>query len=406
MIITFVKDRIKQWILLCMCRIGLLTNNNEIDFSDLDTIDASTYKVTPLCKSTNTIICLESENKKFFFRECKKHCKPQLYVEKLNSDYLFWNKSNNTPRISNFSKFMKMGMLANQTSRVRMFYENGNPEVIGIQSSTTENNYKELKEYVDYSWSEIYNYWLNCGKKMGEYQTYNSSRAISFYLIAKLLGADDLVPNTRYIVLKGLGETERIGILMDEAEGVSFNSIAYSLCRKKFSPLLQKNLLNLHLLDTICFEKDHRPDNYNVLLDIYERPVSICVFDNDSPMSFFPTKSISFFSYEGCSPLIDRKGYINRPYMDGNLCKRVLELSEDEIQRNLEKHLSHAQIIFLNKRIKKIQDALMKSITSKKCVLLNEEILWNKKTVEEEISGQYGQTYLSLFASDWINEMS
>ena len=398
-----IKEKVKQISLFFLCRLGVLTNRYNKDTKFIDIIDAADFNVDILCETTNTIICLTNDKSKFYFRESKKHYAKKIFIDSLNSDYKSLKNVSLVPYIYDLKKFMNMGFLGNQFSPVRKFYDTFDPSIIGINNIDNKLSTLDLKSYVDYSWSEIYNYKLNAGQKKGDYQTYNSSRAICFYLMSKLLGIDSLIPKTKYIRLRGLGN-ERFGTLMEAAQGISFNNIAHSTCRKNYSPLLQKNLLNLNILDTICFEKDHRPDNYNIVLNKDKKPESICAFDNDSPMSFIPTRTASFMTYEGCSPLIDKTGFINRPFLDAKLCKKLEQLRDSDIRVELKDYLNKYQITCLISRVNKIKKAITKSVSNGKCILVQDDLSWNEDTVTAELNGNYGLTYLGLFSSDWVNE--
>lgn len=400
MIISVIKEKSKQWLLHLLCRLGLLTIHNQ-EYDDIEVIDSKSFSVRVLCNTTNTVIQLSREGGNVYFRECKKHLNSRDYIKKLNDDYKYFNNSSTTPRVLDKKKFMNMGLLANQYSRVRRFYNSLDPSVIGLENANNMSA-NDLKFYVDYIWSELYSYKLNSANKQ-EYQNYNSSRAIACYRIARLLDLEDLVPETKYVYITGIGDEIRFGTIMNEAKGISFNDIAYSEYRKKYLAILQKNLLNLNVLDVICYEKDHRPDNYNIVLDKEGKPESVCAFDNDSPMAFFLTSSVSFFTYEGCSPLIDKNGLVNRPYLDGKLYEKILSLNVHEINKELGKILNKSQIKCLVKRIEKVKAAIKKSIYMGKCILIYDDDGWTEETVKSEINGNYGLTYLGLFASDWVN---
>lgn len=63
-----------------------------------------------------------------------------------------------------------------------------------------------------------------------------------------------------------MGKKNKVGTFMLEAKGISPVSLTKKQ-RKKVAPSFQRNCSDLNILDAICYEKDHRPGNYNVLID-------------------------------------------------------------------------------------------------------------------------------------------
>lgn len=284
---------------------------------------------------------------------------------------------------------------------ISRYFHEGDAEIIGLEQQTTNFEIEKQKFFVNYAWSEFYTYKLNCGIKVNQPQIYNSVRAISYFKMAKLLGLERLVPNTHFIKAV-FNQDIKIGVYMESAKGIPFLEIMNRKRAELFQPILQKELLDLNLLDVICFEKDHRPDNYNVLFDQDEKVYSISVFDNDSPMSFFTSSNIYFETYDGCSQLIKKNGNINRPFLSEYTCYKILQLNVELLKSTFDGLLTKLQIKYLIKRVAKLQKAIKTSLERNACVLLKDDD-WNEFTVEKELNGNYGLTYLGLFASDWKN---
>ena len=254
---------------------------------------------------------------------------------------------------------------------------------------------------MDYAWSELYLYKLNCGVKRNKSQLYNSARAISYYRMSKLLGLEHLIPNTKFIRFS-IDKGVKFGLYMDSASGIPFLDIMNKDRSSLFTSILQRDLVDLNLLDVICFEKDHRPDNYNVLLNDDAKVYSVSVFDNDSPMSFYVSDNICFETYDGCSEFVKKDGILNRPFINRVTYENMLRLNEKTIRDTFSDLLTKPQVKSLIARFFKLRDAITKGVQKKECVLLNANE-WNETTVNEEITGRFGITYLGIFASDWIN---
>ena len=295
-----------------------------------------------------------------------------------------------------------MGSLSNEYSKISRFFKDKDFGLIGLNEPVDEKQASIYSDYAKFIWSEIYNYKLNSDIRKREFQTYNASRSIAFYEVAKLLGLERLIPVTRYCEINGYGDTRRLGALMDEASGIHFDKIALMDRRRMIHPSLQRDLSDLHILDILCYEKDHRPDNYNVILNEENKAISISAFDNDSPMSFFLSSNIHFHSYEGCSPLVDSRGLFNRPFIDVGVYEKLLGLKKNELFDSLSPYLTKRQIAFVWKRARKLTNSIRKATSKGNCRFLkNDE--WSEATVEKELGGDFGFTYLSLFASNWVN---
>lgn len=397
------KELMKQIALFCFCRLGLLSKK-EISprlfrqCNDLINND----DVFPITTTSNIVYKIIIKDSVFYFRECRLHLPPKEYVERIIESYNQIITKGNTffPEIDNFKSFFNMGTAAIGASRIRKYYHNGNPKFVGLHQCLNDKDKIKQKRFIDYAWSELYLYRLNYGIKYGMPQIFNSVRALSYYKMSELLGLERLVPYTELVKINYQGMT-LCGTLMDSAQGIPFLDIMEKDRSNIFEPILQRELNDLNILDVICFEKDHRPDNYNVLLNDNGKVYSISVFDNDSPMSFFISKNISFLTYDGCSNLVDKNGNLNRPFINGNTYDRLNDINESVLINTFDELLSYKQIHSLYKRIIKLREAIKKSI-NKTCKLIYDDE-WNFNTVQEELCGKYGQTYLGLFSSDWKN---
>jgi len=147
-------------------------------------------------------------------------------------------------------------------------------------------------------------------------------------------------------------------------------------------------------LDVICYELDHKPDNYKLIKDSNGFYSSICSFDNDSPKSLFPSFSASTSSYFGSSPIIDNNGRFNRPYLDYNLSQKIIDIKSDEVKKRLSPYLNSIQVMAVWKRMSKVRNAIIRLSNDSNKAFIKKE--WNPIMMQEELSGNYGETYLSI----------
>ena len=401
-----VISKLKSRILFGLCKHNIILPAKNLSVESIQTIFCSSQDINVLSNTTNNIIHIVNNDIDKYFRKCKIHSDKESYVKEIIQEY-FGNDTQNITRrhIENslnskksLNAFFSMGDTNDTYSNVSRFYKSGNSESIGIKNSFDPNVVSELKSFVQYSWGEIYNYNLNNGVGYGNYQLFNAYRELATNAIARLLGLERMIPNSELIKLIVDDKPIVIGTLMDKAPGriVKWDSVEKR--KAMVTPALQRDLNNLHVLDVICYERDHKPSNYTVVCDKNNKAKCIYAFDNDSPLTFFLHESPAFSSYMNCSPLVKDK-IINRPFLDRMLVERLLSLSGNDIKRVACEYLSKAQIYFLIKRFEGLQSAICNSIKCGCLKLLNENE-WSESSVNDELNGKYGYTYLSLFSGD------
>lgn len=377
-----------------------ITCKKRIKCKDVENLQLENFSYSYIVNTSNNILKLKKGNKCLYFRESKKHLNKKDYFQQILYGY---NKASRkgfyiSYKDINLKKFYKIGNLANHNSLIWKFLHGCDDVVrkMGIKDAGCD--LANLKDFMSYAWSEVFTYNLNKRVGVGNYQIYNSMRTIATYQVSKLLGLNYLIPETKYAIIDKFA----FGTVMEEARGESFDSLNASSRYELITPNLQKDLLNLNFLDVICYEKDHRPDNYNVVIE-EGKVISISAFDNDSPASFLPTQNISFSTYVGCSEFVGKDEMVNRPYLDKDVIEKFLNIQDSEYREILKNYLTDLQIYFLIKRVHKLKKSIVKSIKLGKLKLLS-TYEWSYETINHENSGEYGLTYLKLFASNWKNQ--
>lgn len=363
-------------------------------------IDCDQEDVVLLTNTSNNVFRVKTQNGYIFFRECKIHKEIYEYVNdeidfyyskihpELLDDKLFIQQALNNRK--SFKKFINMGIVNDFYSGAYNFCIGNGGKHIGILGMEPDRE-ERIKDFVQYIWGELFVYKLNNGLKIGEYQTYNAARSIAVSRLAKLLGLRDLIPNTEYALLNIRGKTIMFGTAMDEAAGICMETMSVEDRNNVSSPALQRALNNLNLLDVICFEKDHRPGNYNVVIN-NGKATNVVAFDNDSPNSF-GIGGICFETYLGCSPMFVNNS-LNRPFVDKSIVDNILNVDIKDLCEEVSDFLNIVQIYALKYRVKKIKK-ILKQIPEEK--LLNNE--WNEKTMKTELKCEDLVTYLTKFIS-------
>ena len=97
--------------------------------------------------------------------------------------------------------------------------------------------------------------------------------------MSEILGLSNLIVNSEIVIIKN-GNDEKVGVLMDEAEGIGFPELK----SKKFiriSPYFQKEMNDLQILDTIVMQMDRYKLNYNIKISEYNTAIGVAGYDND-----------------------------------------------------------------------------------------------------------------------------
>lgn len=397
-----IKKQIKKKLIPAACKILLAPKTFSQPDKCVKKIHCGRKDVVLMSDTSNNVIRLDVEGKTLYFRECKIRKKIEDYVaDEIDYYYthihpeLFRDKEFIVNAISdkqNLDKFVNMGMTNDVSSGAYQFCMGNGGGHIGLDGLTTEQE-ERIKDFVQFVWGNLFVYTLNNGVKIGCYHTYNAVRSIAFSRVSKLLNLHHLIPETEYALLYVEDDSPIFGTVMDNAPGICMEKADTAERIKVCSPKLQRELNNLNLLDVFCFEKDHRAGNYNVVVE-NGKAASVCAFDNDSPNSF-GIGGISFKTYIGCSPYaID--GRINRPFVDKELADSILNLNEKDLCNALKDLLNVYQLFALKRRLRAIKN-LFANIPSERFLTHSQ---WNEETVKKELSGEYGDTYLSKFVQD------
>lgn len=355
-----------------------------------------------LADTSNNVYVGKADGKTFFFRECKKHLPLYDYVMGAIDIYythvvsdVYGDRCFLAGYLQDSSRlklFANMGMTNDLNSGAYRFCMGKGPGCIGLPSMDPDRE-ERLKELVQYIWGDLFSYSLNSGLKIGHYQTYNAVRCIATYRVAELIGLEHMIPKTDYALLCPEGRSPLFGTVMESAPGICMETLSCEERENISSPMLQLALNRLNVLDVLNMEKDHRPGNYHVVIR-NGKGENVVAFDNDSPNSF-GLGGISFSTYMGCSPWCS-DGKLNRPYVDKILAQRILALEDNRTKKQLGDILNRMQLSSFMKRLHEIQKVL--KTTPPEQFLTEEQ--WTAETMEKELSGNYGKTYLKQFLGE------
>ena len=365
------------------------------------------HQIKFFANTPNTIIYFKSDDCEGYFRECRIHKDKFSFVKELISDYcdyilktddssLLYNEilrylSNN----ANLIKFFYMGDGTDPYAPINIYRNTLNPSIVGFDNSISDTLRAKLLNIVQFVWGPLaeYQYCLNLSE--GQPQLFNSSKSMITKIIADEIGAETIVPETYYakLILEG---KERIGIVVGVADGVEPKK------ENKYviTGTLQKDLINLNLVDIITYQKDHRPGNYFVRLNKRKEVVGISAFDNDTPTTLFPYLSPKLKTYCGCTTLVNHGFYIH-PFIANKTFSCIERLTAKELYQSINKYCSSIEAICTVIRFYFLKNAINRSVKYKTTTIINDDE-WNDTTLNEEINNsKIGCTYLQLLLSKY-----
>jgi len=391
--------KIKIRLIELISKTGIISKSSQINTSELPVRILHTRKGIANYSTSGNVYKIEIEGDSFFFRICRKHVQLPEFVNTLIEDYsfqmnlyLFDNLKEALKTSSVLKSFANMGSISDTSSGVYNYFDTGNVTSLGLpQNCISEVHKEQIDLFVNYIWSELRSYFIN--KKSGNYQLFSYNRAKAQAIIYSVLGVGELICPIDLVVLKG--DKEWIGSLMPEAKGINPKEMRRGEIAHYLSPLIVKDLTTLNFMDALCYEGDHRPGNYMVILDESGKGVSIQAFDNDSSTDFSPLPTISRRICDS-EPFV-KNGVINRAHMDRTFVNTVLSIDYKKLKSQLKPYLTKTQLHFLKIRFCKLKKALEKTLASRQHFLLDNNE-WNIISLEEDLA--YGNTYYSILR-DW-----
>lgn len=344
----------------------------------------------------------------YFFRECEKHLPIKKYIREFTNFYFacFYNDKilaeeykkrifRSLENKNNLASFIKMA----KKYSCNMFYEQGllynkNPKIVGIEGFDSPEDINRIRQFLQFALIKLSIYNENLYFRKNRLHTSSSSRIIAYKIVADKIRCGNLSAAAEYCFLKINDDKMIFGTLMPEIDGVFGYEFSKEKRRERFTPLFQKNLLNLNVLDYLCCMRDHTMYNYKIQVDDNGYFINACCFDNNESDAFSNESILSFAGFHNESRLIDENGYFNRPYIDYDVVKSIFMLDKKNLYKSLDSVLNKIQIEKVWERVEFLKSAIKKRADREEKFILHEN-KWNQATIEEELSGKYGKTYLT-----------
>ena len=338
-----------------------------------------------------------------YFKECKMKLDKTSEVRRIIENYFGEYLNNKFPcdkhllmqtilDNENREKFINAGFLWNKNSNLSKYIRNDiDSDFLGIPNDVARNLKIDLKDFFLYSSRELVHRQISSNIIEGELQTNLAVKQIATYRLAKLFDIDFLVVKSEFVkLITDYGE--KFGVLTDEAAGISGKKI--DTTELTIDPKFQKDMTSLQILDTITNEQDHNPLNCLFRIE-NNRLIGLTAFDNEGGFGL-NTNLQKGLCWNVVLPLLTDNNKINLPHVSKTFAEKLLAIENSDIIKILEDLLSDVQIDSCVKRFEALKSALANTISQDNNFLLDDKN-WSRDTILQEISGNYGNTYLTHY---------
>lgn len=288
----------------------------------------------------------------------------------------------------NFKKFIKID------GTVKDFYPNGyyktvDPAALGLDSYNDIEYVARLRSFLHYAFCKLRAWRFN---NMCKYHTRSANNALAYKAMMNFFDLGENTPDLSYCILEIDNNKQIFGTLMSDATGEYAYTYSKGYIRDHLSPDLQRQLINLSIVDYLCVMRDHTKWNYTIKLNTKGEFYNLCVFDTLEEGAFPMDKFLEIKGEHGESSIING-GVFFRPFIDFDIVNIILNIRKKILNNILQPYLNHRQIEMCWQRCVYLKHAIInKTERIENFILKKEE--WNQETIKEELSGKYGITGL------------
>ena len=341
-----------------------------------------------------------------YFRECKKHYPLKKYLFLAIDDYFdnickYENKEQLKKDVlldlavkSNYKKLINLGGIFNAHLIDILAGVYSDYDATGLKCFNNYEN-EQFILFIQYVNCVLINQRINGHVKNGGYENSSANKQLATFELARLLNIERLIPEVKPCTISGC---DRVGTLMNNAIGVPPSEILPEQRKNMDKSTFLKDITTLEYFDALCYQLDHRLDNYNVIENQQGQIARVVAFDNDANRTFFISNRLPKRTYAGATQVAFSKA-VNRPYMDKEFAISLESINKHALKESVGEYNSKWQLNALWKRIKLLKKAV------KNTVKLNADFLvddWNKIDVESLADSKYGNTYFNLYLNDTL----
>lgn len=399
----YLKESLRNWLF----RLFMASRN---DLSKLVQQDFSPENYRQKHIANTTIITVfENDTQTFFFRECRKHCPLRPYLLQAIDTY-FDSISTLEERqalkaailadLQNKQNYKRLTRISGQFNAHLMEILAGvyrDYDAVGLPCFRNFSAQEEFIEFIKYISGIIISQKTNAYLSTGAYENFSANKQLATYTLACLLGVPELITPVRVGAFLENG-IRKVGTIMDKAPGYPPSDITPQRRANLERTTFLKDLTNLEYLDALCYQLDHRLDNYYVVENEDGRIARVVAFDNDAARTFFVRSKLPAGTYAGCSAVVGADGLVARPYMDSAFARAVCDCKRKQLQP-LREFMSSMQFNSLCKRIQQLKKAIQKTAEVKSDFLVSD---WRSVDPKAELDDTYGCTYYKLYLTDTL----
>ena len=397
MLLFHLKEYIRNWIF----RLFMAGRN------DLSKIAQQDFSPTGYTKkhiaNTTVITVYEKDGQVLYFRQCRKHSALRSYLTEAINEYF--------GRISQFAdkEALHRAILADlqkrknwrRLSRISAPFQihlmeilagiYNNYQEVGLPCFQRFDAQEEFISFITFIGGLRICQTTNCYQAKGMYENFSANKLLATYALSRILGVEDLIVPVSVCSFSENGEL-KVGTMMPKAPGYPPSDLLPQQRRNLHIAAFLKDLTNLEYLDALCYQLDHRLDNYYVTEDTNGKISHVVAFDNDAARTFFVRGKVPGGTYAGCSSVITPNGTVARPYMDKTFADALCACKKEALSE-LASFMSPMQLRCLWKRMKQLQKAIRKTIAANPDFLVSN---WSAADPEKENSpGTYYHLYLT-----------
>lgn len=360
--------------------------------------------------NTTIITMFEKNGDVRFFRECRKHSSLRNYVFTAIHDYFdrvsTFSQTEELKKAvledledpANYKRLTRIGGVFNRHLMDILCGVYQDYSAVGVPCFGDFSAQDEFIAFLKYISGIIISQKTNAYLKNGAYENFSANKQLATYRLACMLGVEELITPV-YVCGFLDGDAYRLGTLMDKAPGYPPSEILPEKRTNLESADFLKDITNLEYLDALCYQLDHRLDNYYVVENDAGRIAHVVTFDNDAARTFFVSGKLPKGTYAGCSCVVSKDGKVARPYMDSAFAEHLRRLDKVFLKRELGELMSGMQLRCLWKRIRALQKAVEKTAAENGEFLVAD---WAAAAPEKEEDSRYGCTYYKLYLTDTL----
>ena len=310
---------------------------NRGDLAKAARVDFTPEEYTKKHIANSSIITMyQNGEKALFFRECclHKRLKPYLFehIEEYfdvickaeNREWLKNAVLRDLSNKNNYKKAIRITSIFNYHLLEILSGAYCDYSATGFECFAKHKNNDDFISFIKYFSCVLISHQVNSYMSVGQYQNFNANKQLATYHFASLLGIEHMIPSV-WVCRFSDGEKERVGTMMDKAEGMPPSDILPEDRKNLEKSTLLKDITTLEYFDALCYQLDHRLDNYYVTRNGAGKIDHVVAFDNDAARTFFVSPNFPTKTYADATCVLAKDKTVARPYMDKAFAERLLD---------------------------------------------------------------------------------